>query len=71
MVALVLLLLSVLGHLAEAGTLSIPLIGTLPFHAGLATVALIGPGRSILARWLGRGCEWRPQHGYVGEFGRW
>ncbi|MGB1196165.1 MAG: heavy metal translocating P-type ATPase [Synechococcus sp.] len=48
MVALVLLLLSVLGHLAEAGTLSLPLIGTLPFHAGLATVALFGPGRSIL-----------------------
>ena len=48
MVALVLLLLSVLGHLAEAGTLALPLIGTLTFHAILATVALLGPGRPIL-----------------------
>ena len=48
MVALVLLLLSVLGHLAEAGTFALPLIGTLTFHAALATVALIGPGRPIL-----------------------
>ena len=48
MVALVLLLLSVLGHLAEAGTLALPLIGTLAFHASLATVALLGPGRPIL-----------------------
>ena len=48
MVALVLLLLSVLGHLSEAGHLSLPVIGRLPFHATLATVALIGPGRPIL-----------------------
>ena len=48
MVALVLLLLSVLGHLSEAGHLSLPLIGRLPFHATLATVALLGPGRPIL-----------------------
>ena len=48
MVALVLLLLSVLGHLAEAGTFALPLIGTLSFHAALATVALLGPGRPIL-----------------------
>ena len=48
MVALVLLLLSGLGHLAEGGSLAMPLIGSLPFHAGLATVALFGPGRSIL-----------------------
>ena len=48
MVALVLLLLSVLGHVSEAGHLALPLIGSLPFHAGLATVALIGPGRPIL-----------------------
>ena len=44
MVALLLLLLSVLGHLSEAGRLSLPVIGSLPFHAALATVALIGPG---------------------------
>ncbi len=48
MVALLLLLLSVLGHLSEAGQLSLPLIGTLSFHATLATVALLGPGRPIL-----------------------
>ena len=48
MVALVLLLLSVFGHVSEAGHLALPLIGTLPFHAGLATVALIGPGQPIL-----------------------
>ena len=48
MVALLLLLLSVLGHLSEAGRLALPVIGSLPFHAGLATVALIGPGRPIL-----------------------
>ncbi|ABB25284.1 Copper-translocating P-type ATPase [Synechococcus sp. CC9902] len=49
MVALVLLLLSVMGHLSEAGQLSVPVIGSLPFHAGLATVALFGPGRQILS----------------------
>jgi len=48
MVALVLLVLSVLGHLSEAGHLRLPLIGSLPFHASLATIALIGPGRPIL-----------------------
>ena len=48
MVALLLLLLSVLGHLSEAGRLSLPVLGSLPFHAALATVALIGPGRPIL-----------------------
>ena len=47
-VALILLLLSVLGHLAEGGILNLPIIGTLPFHAGLATIALFGPGFSIL-----------------------
>ncbi|MGB1776699.1 MAG: heavy metal translocating P-type ATPase [Synechococcus sp.] len=48
MVALVLLLLSVLGHLSEAGQLSLPYLGTLWFHATLATIALAGPGRPIL-----------------------
>ncbi len=48
MIALVLLLLSVLGHLAEGGKLNIPLFGALPFHASLATVALLGPGLQIL-----------------------
>ena len=49
MVALLLLLLSVLGHLSEAGLLTLPVIGGLPFHATLATVALLGPGRPILS----------------------
>ena len=48
MVALVLLVLSVVGHLAEGGHLSVPVLGDLPFHAALATVALVGPGRPIL-----------------------
>ena len=47
-VALVLLVLSVVGHLAQAGSVSFPPLGSLPFHAGLATAALIGPGRPIL-----------------------
>ena len=47
-VALVLLVLSVVGHLAEAGTVHVTPLGSLPFHAGLATVALAGPGRPIL-----------------------
>ncbi|QEY32893.1 cation-translocating P-type ATPase [Synechococcus sp. RSCCF101] len=44
-VALVLLLLSGAGHLSPAGPL-----GSLSFHALLATVALAGPGRPILVR---------------------
>ncbi|BEV35225.1 heavy metal translocating P-type ATPase [Synechococcus sp. M16CYN] len=47
-VALVLLLLALMGHLSEAGHLPMPIIGSLPFHAILATVALVGPGRQIL-----------------------
>ena len=49
-VALILLILSVVGHLAEGGIINIPVIGNLQFHAGLATVALFGPGLSILKR---------------------
>ena len=37
-----------MGHLVEGQQISIPLIGSLPFHAALATFALLGPGRSIL-----------------------
>jgi len=47
-VAMLLLLLSVLGHLAEGGKLELPILGSLPFHASLATFALIGPGLPIL-----------------------
>ena len=50
MIALSLLLLSILGHLAEGGNLNAPLLGALPFHAGLATVALFGPGLPILKK---------------------
>ncbi len=48
MIALFLLLLSVIGHLAEGGKIDIPILGTLPFHASLATFALFGPGLSII-----------------------
>jgi Cu2+-exporting ATPase len=47
-VALALLLVSVAGHLAESGDLAVPLLGEIRFHALVATVALAGPGRSIL-----------------------
>jgi len=47
-IATSLLILSGMGHLVEGQQISIPLIGSLPFHAALATFALIGPGRSIL-----------------------
>ncbi len=48
MISLILLILSVVGHLAESGKVQLPLIGTLPFHATLATFAVFGPGLSIL-----------------------
>ncbi len=48
MFALILLVLSVVGHLAESGKVNIPILGTLIFHASLATFALFGPGLSIL-----------------------
>ena len=51
-IAISLLILSVLGHLVEGQKISLPILGTLPFHASLATFALIGPGRSILKRGL-------------------
>ena len=46
--ALVLLLLSGLGHLAEGGYINLPILGNLVFHALLATTALIFPGREII-----------------------
>ncbi len=48
MISLVLLLLSVIGHLAQSGKIAIPILGTLTFHGCLATFALFGPGLSIL-----------------------
>ena len=47
-IATSLLFLSGLGHLVEGQQISFPLIGSLPFHAALATFALLGPGKSIL-----------------------
>ncbi len=47
-IATSLLILSGLGHLVEGQQISFPLIGSLPFHAALATFALLGPGKSIL-----------------------
>ncbi len=47
-IATSLLTLSGLGHLVEGQDISFPLIGSLPFHAALATFALLGPGKSIL-----------------------
>ena len=47
-IAISLLIFSGMGHLVEGQQIPIPLVGTLPFHAALATFALLGPGRSIL-----------------------
>lgn len=49
-VALALLLLSVVGHLTLAGTLPASPLGALWFHALVASIALLGPGRPILVR---------------------
>ncbi len=46
--ALLLLLFSVLGHLAEGGYVNLPILGNLLFHAALSTAALIFPGREII-----------------------
>ena len=48
--ALILLILSVLGHLAEGGFIKLPILGNLFFHATLATLALILPGRTIIIK---------------------
>ncbi len=47
-IATSLLIFSGMGHLVEGQQIPIPLVGSLPFHASLATFALFGPGRSIL-----------------------
>jgi len=51
-VALGLLLVSVLGHLSEAGDLPFPLLADIRLHALVATLALALPGRPILVRGL-------------------
>lgn len=47
-VAAVLLLLSALGHLGQAGWLTVPGLSNIYLHGGLATLALLFPGRPIL-----------------------
>ncbi len=46
--ALILLLFSGLGHLAEGEYINFPILGNLFFHASLATLALLFPGREII-----------------------
>ncbi len=46
--ALLLLLFSGLGHLAEGGYINFPILGNIFFHASLATLALLIPGREII-----------------------
>ncbi len=48
--AFILLLFSVLGHLAEGGYLRFPILGNIYFHAALATTALLFPGRLIIQK---------------------
>ncbi len=46
--ALLLLLFSGLGHLAEGRYINFPILGDIFFHASLATLALLFPGRGII-----------------------
>tara|TARA_Y100000589_G_scaffold299453_1_gene308886 strand:+ start:3016 stop:5313 length:2298 start_codon:yes stop_codon:yes gene_type:complete len=46
--AFILLLFSVLGHLAEGQFINSPILGNIYFHAFLATTALLFPGRPII-----------------------
>ncbi|MDC3147807.1 cation-translocating P-type ATPase [Prochlorococcus sp. AH-716-I07] len=46
--ALLLLLFSGLGHLAEGEYINFPILGNIFFHASLATLALLFPGREII-----------------------
>ncbi|WP_415400193.1 heavy metal translocating P-type ATPase [Synechococcus sp. W4D4] len=50
MVALLLLVFSVSGHLAEAGQLPLPPLADIRLHALVATIALLLPGRPILVQ---------------------
>ncbi len=47
-IATTLLVLSFIGHLKHFGWVEIPVLSSIWFHCGLATLALILPGRSIL-----------------------
>lgn len=53
-IAAILLVLSTIGHLDHFGWLTIPGLNNIWLHFGLATLALIGPGRTILMNgWQG------------------
>lgn len=47
-IAVLLLCLSALGHLGQWGWIHIPGISNIWFHCGLATLALVGPGRGMI-----------------------
>ncbi|MCG8364645.1 MAG: cation transporter, partial [Pseudanabaenales cyanobacterium] len=47
-IATVLLILSAIGHLNHFGWLTVPILSDIRFHWGLATLALLGPGREML-----------------------
>ena len=47
-IAILLLLLSALGHLEYLAGIHLPVLSDLWFHAGLATLALLGPGQAML-----------------------
>ncbi|MDJ0703760.1 MAG: heavy metal translocating P-type ATPase [Leptolyngbyaceae cyanobacterium MO_188.B28] len=47
-IAAILLLLSAIGHLNHFGWLTVPILSDIHLHWGLATLALLGPGRGIL-----------------------
>jgi len=47
-IAAILLILSTIGHLDHFGWITVPALSNIWLHFGLATIALIGPGRSIL-----------------------
>lgn len=47
-IAAILLILSTIGHLDHFGWINIPGLSNIWLHCGLATLALVGPGRSIL-----------------------
>jgi len=48
MIAAVLVVLSALGHVGQLSGFRVPGLSNMWFHAGLATVALFGPGRAML-----------------------
>ncbi|MGA7937998.1 MAG: cation-translocating P-type ATPase, partial [Kovacikia sp.] len=47
-IASLLLVLSAIGHLGQLGGFTLPGLSNIWFHCGLATIALLGPGRTML-----------------------